>query len=695
MCAVRASILYIPSLVCPDHLIYPPPSLTSSGYEPTAVFPHHEVQYNIALCIKELQDEEWDHRLNGLQTLFKNGPCIGLQLDMWTNTDTHIAYAGLNACTVLEPDSAKMTPTRARLPKHKLEQYFAMSEVLDFEVFPYTRHTGENIKEWLTSTLKRKGIRHRAVSGVTPDGAADGQCGINLIEDLSERLDTCDLHRLQRSVLFSIGLAGTVSKNPEAKELLKGYNRISQLSNQSREVHYGIRDMQVAAGVPPTSILGTVDTSTTRWGNQYCQAERTNVLHPVVNPTVENFKRENRGKKDAIVEDDEANPTSRVGKPVAAIQLGLDSAMWDAGMEIEAFLEYPYMVKEAVEHKGYLTGAQSLCLMHDLKQANAATQDLSVKIFPPTARLADRTRKTETRSANSLMDMVVTAREVLSNEIQDRFFAERPSNVRLVQIYMSKQRPAEKWLPPDWLVLARGLYLKMLRDAAIIAGVQVRTSPRKQAKKAGGLFRFSRSEVEPETDDGPLPSMDSVTDEVARWKSLATETVLECEDDDGLVNEFALMWKLRGSFPLHAIVFKQCASHMCHEGNSEQLFSRAGALSDGNGRSPPHRLAVWASIGCNRKVYEPPKQDILTRYFKKFSRGGKLDALEEYHVGLDGGDADGVQHDRADHFGRYGEPGAQTRGVHAGVHVNATQQAQGAEGEAEERGEGGLEEREE
>ena len=107
-----------------------------------------------------------------------------------------------------------------------------------------------------------------------------------------------------------------------------------------------------------------------------------------------------------------------------------------------------------------------------------------------------------------------------------------------------------------------------------------------------------------------------------------------------------------------------------HRGNSEQLFSRAGSLSDNNGKSPPHRLAVWASIGSNRKVYEPPKKDILTRYFKKFNRGGQLDALEEYHVGLDGGD-DANPDERTDHFGRYGEHASQPRGVHAGVHTHA------------------------
>ena len=48
------------------------------SYEPRAVFPHEEVQFNIALCIKELQDEEQLARLTALQKEFNYGPCIGL-----------------------------------------------------------------------------------------------------------------------------------------------------------------------------------------------------------------------------------------------------------------------------------------------------------------------------------------------------------------------------------------------------------------------------------------------------------------------------------------------------------------------------------------------------------------------------------------------------------------------------------------
>ena len=80
---------------------------------------------------------------------------------------------------------------------------------------------------------------------------------------------------------------------------------------------------------------------------------------------------------------------------------------------------------------------------------------------------------------------------------------------------------------------------------------------------------------------------------------------------------------MRNQFPLHYIVFKQTASHLPHEGNTEQLFSRAGALSDDNGKMDPWRLAVWASIGVNMATFMPEVNKILARYTLKFSKGGK------------------------------------------------------------------------
>ena len=128
---------------------------------------------------------------------------------------------------------------------------------------------------------------------------------------------------------------------------------------------------------------------------------------------------------------------------------------------------------------------------------------------------------------------------------------------------------------------------------------------------------------------------DTVTDEAARWAKLDTKTVSKFRDDLGIVNEFALMYELRKEFPLHFIVFKQTSSHIPHEWNSEQLFSRSGALSDNNGKMDPAHLAVWTSIGVNYSTYQPPKKQIRERYFLKFSKGASsVGKLHEDDLGL-------------------------------------------------------------
>ena len=69
------------------------------------------------------------------------------------------------------------------------------------------------------------------------------------------------------------------------------------------------------------------------------------------------------------------------------------------------------------------------------------------------------------------------------------------------------------------------------------------------------------------------------------------------------INEFKMMWALRESFPLHYIVFKQTACHIPHEANVEQIFSRAGLLSDPN--LDPIHLSTFVKIGINKKSFKP------------------------------------------------------------------------------------------
>ena len=88
-----------------------------------------------------------------------------------------------------------------------------------------------------------------------------------------------------------------------------------------------------------------------------------------------------------------------------------------------------------------------------------------------------------------------------------------------------------------------------------------------------------------------------------------------------------------GSRQYSRLIRRRKQREICHEANTEQLFSLAGGLSDDNGKMDPYRLSVWVSIAANRKVFVPTKQAILERYMAKFSKGGTANLDDD--AGLD------------------------------------------------------------
>ena len=93
--------------------------------------------------------------------------------------------------------------------------------------------------------------------------------------------------------------------------------------------------------------------------------------------------------------------------------------------------QYCFRIKEAVEFKAYLTGAQAYILFWDLQQANKPGVPLHVKLHPQTAKMEDRNRKVETREAVNQAFVTEEARRVLVDQLEKRFFtgAEIPSKV--------------------------------------------------------------------------------------------------------------------------------------------------------------------------------------------------------------------------------------------------------------------------
>ena len=122
-----------------------------------------------------------------------------------------------------------------------------------------------------------------------------------------------------------------------------------------------------------------------------------------------------------------------------------------------------------IEHKTYLTAAQSMMIMkaHITKDCNPCS-DLLIQHFPLTASIADRDRAGETIVSSGLNGMIHTARDEIAAQPTARFFVERPSDTRLVLAAMSKQKRMDKWLSPAQCRLALTLYLQYMRTAAKI-----------------------------------------------------------------------------------------------------------------------------------------------------------------------------------------------------------------------------------
>ena len=63
------------------------------GYDVRASFPDPRTMHRVARSVHELQLAERISRIKILKQQFKGKPCIGLQLDMWTDSDTHTSFA--------------------------------------------------------------------------------------------------------------------------------------------------------------------------------------------------------------------------------------------------------------------------------------------------------------------------------------------------------------------------------------------------------------------------------------------------------------------------------------------------------------------------------------------------------------------------------------------------------------------------
>lgn len=250
--------------------------------EPRIVLPHNETVHRLAEITDELQIKHNRMARHMHIRSFQGLPCVGLQMDLWTDRNSGIAYAAVHSSIVTLPTSSDADALEL------------LGELLHFKAFPFTSHTSQNIKAWLVQVLLEEEMPATVITGVTPDGASDGQSGVKSVPGLFNKVDVCELHDLQRVVLYGIGKAGPKAScpNQDARDLLSINGRVVQLAHQSREVSDGFRKFQKDNNIRANKVISVVRTNATRWTNQKKQITRNNHMRPIIDPVLSIYRRE-------------------------------------------------------------------------------------------------------------------------------------------------------------------------------------------------------------------------------------------------------------------------------------------------------------------------------------------------------------------------------------------------------------------
>ena len=120
--------------------------------------------------------------------------------------------------------------------------------------------------------------------------------------------------------------------------------------------------------------------------------------------------------------------------------------------------------------------------LYDLKD-NFCNKDarLEVKLLPQSLKLKHHERSVEQREPEKPEDFIRVTRQVMQRELQERCFDRKISNLRLVQVYMSKQSgmDAQKVIQRQYIT-AETLYMTYLREANDVLKL---TTPRQSSRK--------------------------------------------------------------------------------------------------------------------------------------------------------------------------------------------------------------------
>ena len=341
---------------------------------------------------------------------------------------------------------------------------------------------------------------------------------------------------------------------------------------------------------------------------------------------------------------DGSSGTKSVPRAVSCAEIGLSNGEWEESLAAENFLSHPKTLKDIIEtNLSSITAAQAFTLLFDLARHMAELDgDVSLLQHPEGPSLRARNRTSATILVQDLPTFVIDAHSILAEELSTRLFGsgyeDRPSDIRLVQIYMSKQVSVETVLAPHLVSRARTLYLAMLRKATFIRGAAAQPEDAEPTlpatPKTPTLLRsvcIAQSQSARASSAAATCSAqgDPVALEANRWASLSPDVITKHTQHNGLVHEFELVSSVEAEFPLHYTVFQQCASHIAHEGNSESTFSSAGGLSDPN--MAANFLCRLTRVAGRKDSCKPDWPEVFSEYTAKY--GSKQKDSHQHSIG--------------------------------------------------------------
>jgi hypothetical protein len=634
----------------------------AKGYFP----PHRETSINVLEVVDELMDEEMDIQL-AVHIKKVGGQCVGEQFDMMTKHG--VSYVSLNGSIIVDD------------PKKGL---YMLPFQMSYSQFPFDRHTGENIAVWLKETNAKHGVDlDRDVGTPTIDGASNGKRAMTI---LKKEVRICSAHQMARAVAYATGDAG--KKNADARKLIRAFRRLAAFAHKSTRFNDDQKKAQVTLRLveKPKIPLELIVAGATRWdGVQDTMARSVEVLQPaliqalaandhqyaIAETTEQAFSSDEEfssdgdnsdSSKDSLSDDSDFGPATKRKKKKNASSLSGEKKyeaqllkyrpslqQWSDGHALVAVLKNPRSFDKLIQTSNNETTHMTLPLVRAVIKITT-TKKVQVSSWERHSASGALKLAHHRVAADTLPQVVQTARETLVEELEERFFSPWMIPDRdLLAMMLNPQVDIKSVTNSEADALrARRLYAQSFREIAAEKGIAPPSgrnrvkAKRFRSSNSGGLslldIAMTQGSISSDEDNDGGNNTNDAPDDTARPMTEMDQLdairlnpehpEMELANDGGVFSALRFHSMNRISRPVHVTMAQRFLADQSTEAVSERSFSSAGMYHS------PLRKSLGPVIAssmtkCNKNhdwLFEKIKPKIWQRYLDKYrNTSGALD----------------------------------------------------------------------